>query len=1228
MAQRLETIIAINAQVGNGFSEIGSTLTQLGAQVDQISNKLINFGKSSLKTYEDYEKNMSEARVALATKYGEDTKELSDVMTQLDTQARQWASTTIFHTDDVGNAITEAARAGWDYAQIMQGIPAAMQLAQAGSIDLSDAVYYITEAAKAGGIEFENLSEFIDMWAYTANSSNGTIESFGDSMLKLGSVMKFAKTREELLSLIAVMHDTGTEGSTAATLLRTAMMSIAAPSGVASTVLEQLGFTEEDIKELGIIEDGTKKEALALLAEHGFDAYDNQGQLKPILQIFSELRAALIDITGSEQGFENLVASVSELEGVDSMEIDDIAASVSTLTGMDYTRNQTALGVLGVIFGKRGITGALNIMNMMERAEELQGELLSGNAIGYGSFAADTMMDTLYGSVETWQSKVENLELRTGEALSKQVRPILETVGGIVDSIAELDEGTFNAIVAGLEVIAGAGPGLLLAGGAFRLIGYALTPAGGIGMGLIALAAAANAIDKLEQADYASKFGDLELDTAGIQNYVQQISADFKQAYSNVDEFTRALGAAVEQYTTASSSFKSSLIQDMLTDVDVSEGTPEYEKLSALGESMIQAVKDGIDTNYGATTESIANSFSGGEGVDAITNPIWAQIMAVMEQGYAQELARAENLGQQLRDAMTKAFKDGHLTSKELSDIQSVNDELNEAVAQQQDREHYLERQRIMRQAQTLGLDAIRESSEIVEAERDAEREALLSSQDAARYDLGAWYDKAIENGWMVPNTDGTFGEHAATEGDKTAALAALEETQSDELYRWSAGFSDYLIGLWSEGITSSELGDAWESLRALGLDFRQAGGYVTPYAAQRYNAAVNADDSWQAQQYLGEMIDALGGFGVLQDYVDYFNRHDNPEMAKNYQLLMDMYSALNGGGNVFAEAGTMGTSDYSDTRGTYEQIAALLRGRGVMVDGSQMTPENLAEYMLARQDMGEEPDWWGYLGEETFLELNTIAGSLGTNISDMIANAVPIDDMRQAINREKLDAMIDELDQVNQEITETRDRLNEKGDWKDWWYTFTNQGVDDEIQLEKLESKRADLEAEITTLSSELGPVNVGVETTGGAESMNAEIANMQTVANMGVRVPVFTQGSPWPTMGLRRFASGGRTTEAAIFGEVPGEAEWAIPEEHSERTAALLDATRAASGFTWNEIINRFGGLNSNTGHTPSTLIYSPTIYAQDANGVDEKLKADKERMQKWYDEKMMKDEAEVYT
>jgi len=119
----------------------------------------------------------------------------------------------------------------------------------------------------------------------------------------------------------------------------------------------------------------------------------------------------------------------------------------------------------------------------------------------------------------------------------------------------------------------------------------------------------------------------------------------------------------------------------------------------------------------------------------------------------------------------------------------------------------------------------------------------------------------------------------------------------------------------------------------------------------------------------------------------------------------------------------------------------------------------------------------------------------------------------------------------------------------------------------------------------------------------------------------------------GNKMFASGGRATEASTFGEAGP--EWAIPEQHSERTAQLLNAAREASGFTWGEIMGRFGGLNADANHINVNMTYAPTINAANADGVSDVLTADKSRVerivreavQRALEEGKLHDELEVY-
>ena len=1168
MAQTLETMIVINATTGNGFSDVGNTLTQLGGEIDIISQKLIDFGKDSLDIYKGYEKNMAEAKGALAARYGKDTKELNDAMDELNDAAIQWAAYTRFHTDDIAEAINTAAHASWDANDITANMASAMELANAGSLDLSDALMYLVRAQKALGVETDNVGHFIDIWAYASSRSTGDIQSFGETFDALGSVGRFADSEEELLAITAIMHDMGTTGSAAATLMRTTWMRMLAPSGIAGKVLENLGATDEEIN--SIRQDTQLLNTLDFLEGYGFSAYDANGQAKPLLQTFSELRDILAEISG---GYENI------------------------------EKNQQALGILNTLFGMRGIKGGLNIFNGLETGLTIYDEMMQGMAEGYGEYYSETMMDTLWGSTEEFNSKIEELKRRTGEVLSSQIQPVMEIVGNIVNDISQLDTGSFNALVAGAEVLAAAGPGLLLAGGAFRFIGntlaiFANPVAGGVAaaslaaIGIMELMAV---MDEFEKADYAAQFGDMGLDNAAMMNYIQQVNQDFTNANKEINAFKDALDASVESYKTASSTFSSSIMQDVITGMEIKEGSEEYNKLTGLGDSMIAAIKDGITNSEAATMTSVTNLWGGD--AESIDDPVWGQIISALETGYQEALDRAEALGKNLRQALMDAISnDGKLDAGELAGIQSIMDEMNRLMAEQAEVENYVKQQEILRNAQRLGLDATRELVGEMRNVNEANLETARKDNDYTykRAELG--FQRQIESGEI-------------TEDEAATSLQALRERQESQMRLLTAANENAIYDTLDLLISGSDLGEAWSALQTLGRDFREAGGIVTQEASRAFDNATTTKEAARITRSLEEIFDYLGGYDEIARYRDFFQNSGDLVRTSQYQNLLDMHDAMGQSSGTTAYVGTHGSDDYSNVAGTYSQIQALLSGAG-----TALTPEGLVEYMhMAQEQWQVEPDWMGTLGETLYYQMNNAARDAGYNtITEMIGGLeTQLPSAGGAVSLAPYSG-----GDAAQALQDQGVQVSVNGDTTELQATI--DAADGQTLMTYVDGDATNLSATITAQDGRTLVENV----TGDASALGAAIDQYR---NQTITVTVRANSASIPNA-VRGFAEGGRSDVPAIFGE-GDTAEWAIPEEHSARTAELLNAARAASGFTWPELLGLYGGLNANPGGGQTTLVYSPTIYAQDATGVEQKLAADKARLEKWFEEKQMKDGLEVY-
>lgn len=1348
--QTLQTIIAISGRVDNSFNLIGEQLTSLGSQINGISQKIIDFGKESVNIYRDYEDGILETRSTLSTLYS-NSSDLDRAMDSLEDHAQKWAASTIFHTDDVADAMATAAHAGWNYDQIILGLPSSMLIAQAGSMELTQSVDYLAKMLASTNTDFQESERFIDQWARAADLVATDIPELGNAFIRLGSSAQFADSNAELFTMLAVLANVGTVGESAGTGVRNMMMRLIAPTQKAAKAMEGLGFSSDELEEAFEGVDAQSEAAYQRLAEYGFSAYDAQGNLKSFIDIFTDLNWALDQLPTEQE------------------------------------QNK----ILATIFPTRTLAYAKAMLNAVKDGSIYSiYEAIYGDSEGYAQEKSDILMSGLTGSMEILGSKWEELKRKTGETLAPDVESVADTLGGMIDKINDMDESTFDALVSGVGVIAAAGPGLLLAGSAFRLIGYLLTPAGGLGLGLVALTAAAAAVKELSEADMAGNFGDMKLDAQSLSEYVVGLGADFKTAYSEVNEFNAALEQSVTDYTNASQTFSSELLTAMLTGTTLTEDTKT--KLQGLGQDMYKSLVEGIN-NSTAASMSYFEMLFGGEGT-AEYDPQYQEIISLTNQSYLDALATAESLSQGLRDALTSAFDDGTVSADEYAEIQgwmqSYNDAMSKAAAEAQREQDYVTQQMLFHKAQTASYDEIKELASEVQTERDS----LLASAE----------EEYLKERFKLEYR-----------GASEETLSALDAQYERHVTEQSAKYDGILTRLWESSIEQSDLGTAYSDLE--GLADRVLGGELSAESAVKlfkdaYGKNELAGDSlwwWddrtrtQLGEYLARMIASYGGYEGLTAKADYYDSVGDTESANNLRRLYAMQqindnfastgvlnyngvlATLFGDSTIFSSAadeyGIMQAQkspfleymqDYisSYTAETARQTAAAFSGENGRMDDylaevgkgqnandvngawSKMSKTARSEYQRMVESLRAVYDFDKVLADETNVfaqdgsafqddaavysllygnasrdlekykittEIDPILdeGAMQDAVGDQTIT-VPVEpeatEYSAEIAKQTIAAVGGGMDAYLAEIGNGQDARDVNAAWSEMSrearteyqnmvdalqevYDFdrvlageTNMFAEaggafrDDAAVYSLLYGNASHDLEKYKITAEIDPVldegavqdaagsqeiKVPVEpevpedtgelempstVTGAAEAAQAAHSDAQSVMDdpLAQSVHVSDNGSAAATRGaiastfstpitqyinvvqrgggglinrLAKYADGGRADEPSIFGEAGP--EWAIPEEHSERTAWLLDAARQASGFTWPELLTRNGGLNAGGGNTPSQLIYSPTIIANDANGVEQRLIEDKARLEKWYQDKQLHDDVEVY-
>ena len=1052
MAQReLKAGIVLGGRVDGSVNVIGAKLDELagkadllgekwlrqGARIDQVGRQIINLGKESVSVYRNYEDGILETRSVLQGVYG--NNELNKVMESLEKHAQRWAASTIFHTDDVADAMATAAHAGWDYEKILAGLPSAMLAAQAGGMELTQTVDYLAKMLAATNTPFSESGRLIDEWARAADLVATDIPELGNAFIRLGASAQFADSNEELLTMLALLANVGTVGETAGTGVRTRLLRMVAPTKSAAAAMDTLGMSEEELEEAFSGVDEASAEAYETLEEYGFSAYDAQGNLKSFIQIFTDLNDALEKLP-SEQ------------------ERNDILATLFPSRTISYAKAMLEAVKSGSIY---------DIYNT-----------IANESSGYAQRKQDILMSGLTGALETLGSKAEEVKRKIGEELAPQVTGVSSALGNLLDKISGMDDVLFTGFVTGLETIAGLGAGLLVAGTAMKLIGLFL--AGGYWVvGAAAIIGIAKALKELDEQQFRDKFGDMDLDTDTLSAYVKDLNAAFQTGYTEINSYRDALEGAVTSYTTASQTLSGDLLTKAITGATLTDA--EKEQIKGLGRTMGDEVLSGIQASFDETAAYLEMLY-GGTG-EAANNPEYQAAILLTDSIHSMMMTEARQLGEDFNKTLSAAMDDSIVTGDEYAVIMEKLQAYNEALAYAQQADSAGEMAVQLHKAQSVSWDSF----------------ADFASQ-----------------------TEDAFGSAMATEEEAYIRQRAKQEAY----YRYAIehGYTNKLTG---KAYTLED----WEKFAA---------SYDAQYQARR----IALTD--QNAQVMATAFDALI---ASSDYGD------------AWQLIKNVYAAYGGLDTAFDEYGNYSDIDWS--RFTDEtDIAAL----GDQVYGLYEDLGRFEKILKPYKDSAFGSQMLTMLGMTEGLSNVLYASDRGAGAySGSIAE--------------------DMTAQFGQKIE------------------VTDDGTAEETR------------AEIEQVFSEPIEQEVQIVYKGGSTYVQKSAPGV-----------IHTPGKGLFSNMLSLFAEGGRSEEPAIFGE--DGAEWAIPEEHSSRTAQLLDAARRGSGFTWKEILERNGGLNANPHSGGSrTLVYSPTIYARDADGVEARLLEDKARLEKWWRERALREEVEVY-
>ena len=366
-----------------------SSLAKAGGVATTASVPLMMFGKDSLNVGKDFEASMSQVAATMGITVDEIANGSGEFKLLRET-AIQMGADTMFSASQAAEALNYIASAGYDATTATQVLPKVLNLAAAGGMDLASASDMVTSAAGAMGLGVGDLDGFIDQMSKTAQSTSTNVQQLGEGMITVGANARSLKGgTKELNIALGAMAKVGITGSKAGIQLRNIMMAMTPTTDDAVKAYKKLGVS----------------------------AYDSQGNLRSLGDVFGDLSVAMSGMTEEQK----------------------------SSTMMD-------------IFNKDDLVGAKAIMSAVDNGAWAQLSTDLDGAAGSAKNMADTQMNNLSGDLEAMGGSLEAFQIKLASTQSGGLRDLVQGITKLINGLSNLSDGTLTAIAVILGLVAAIGP--------------------------------------------------------------------------------------------------------------------------------------------------------------------------------------------------------------------------------------------------------------------------------------------------------------------------------------------------------------------------------------------------------------------------------------------------------------------------------------------------------------------------------------------------------------------------------------------------------------------------------------------------------------------------------------------------------------------------------------------------------------------------------------------------
>lgn len=472
---------------------ISGAIKGVGAVASAVVGYSITVGSS-------FEASMSQ----VAATMGMTTEEIhngSDSFKMLEKAAKDAGATTQFSASESAEALNYLALAGYDSEKACKALPDVLNLAAAGGLDLAYASDLATDAMSSLGLSTDNLTQFTDQLAKTAQKSNTSVGQLGEAILTVGGTAKvLAGGTTELNTALGILADNGIKGAEGGTALRNIILSLTAPTDKAAKKLKDLGVNALDAKgnvrplnetfkdlnkKLSTMSDGKKTEVLNEIFNK-VDLKSVNALLANSGERFDELSGYIANADGAAANMaetmnDNLKGKLKILES--SLEGFGIEIYQSMEEPLKFVADSavSSIGRISKAFTEGGLIGALkelgniivesigsaiqylveNVPEFLNKGMELANSLLNGfleKSSEFPSVLGESMTSVIEGIKENYPKF-----MTTGaELIDNIVSGLMEAIPSLIENFGTGLQNCADAITELLPMFLETGSNIVL----------------------------------------------------------------------------------------------------------------------------------------------------------------------------------------------------------------------------------------------------------------------------------------------------------------------------------------------------------------------------------------------------------------------------------------------------------------------------------------------------------------------------------------------------------------------------------------------------------------------------------------------------------------------------------------------------------------------------------------------------------------------------------------------